>query len=262
MALIKCPECGKEISDKAQSCPNCGCPIEDALKTTNQNEQKPQQDNKQATQQRKNIVQLKGYNVDLDILWQQTHDKMKMINEIVINTGARKSDAKYVVERYISQQRNSKNETKEILIAFALCFSIVFFIFVVNVMKGIGEGSTSNDYADRTINVLLAEDENVSVYLDHIDNEKLYVRYVNNSENDYYVSFKKLEINGDFYVSGVFVDTVYAGRELTTKLSLYTENGDKANYKYDTGTIKGEFQYYNTDGISFIQNLKFDETPF
>lgn len=28
MALIKCPECGKEISDKANSCPNCGCPIE------------------------------------------------------------------------------------------------------------------------------------------------------------------------------------------------------------------------------------------
>lgn len=26
MALIKCPECGKEISDKAVSCPNCGCP--------------------------------------------------------------------------------------------------------------------------------------------------------------------------------------------------------------------------------------------
>lgn len=27
MALIKCPECGKEISDKAESCPNCGNPI-------------------------------------------------------------------------------------------------------------------------------------------------------------------------------------------------------------------------------------------
>lgn len=24
MALINCPECGKEISDKAESCPNCG----------------------------------------------------------------------------------------------------------------------------------------------------------------------------------------------------------------------------------------------
>ena len=27
MALINCPECGKEISDKAEACPNCGCPI-------------------------------------------------------------------------------------------------------------------------------------------------------------------------------------------------------------------------------------------
>lgn len=28
MALIKCPECEKDVSDKAPSCPNCGCPIE------------------------------------------------------------------------------------------------------------------------------------------------------------------------------------------------------------------------------------------
>lgn len=28
MALIKCPECGKEISDKAKTCPHCGVPIE------------------------------------------------------------------------------------------------------------------------------------------------------------------------------------------------------------------------------------------
>ena len=27
MALIKCPECGKEISDEATSCPNCGHPM-------------------------------------------------------------------------------------------------------------------------------------------------------------------------------------------------------------------------------------------
>lgn len=29
MALIKCSECGKEISDKAKSCIHCGCPIEE-----------------------------------------------------------------------------------------------------------------------------------------------------------------------------------------------------------------------------------------
>jgi DNA-directed RNA polymerase subunit RPC12/RpoP len=27
MALIKCSECGKEISDKAKECPHCGNPI-------------------------------------------------------------------------------------------------------------------------------------------------------------------------------------------------------------------------------------------
>ncbi len=28
MALIKCKECGHEVSDKASACPNCGCPLE------------------------------------------------------------------------------------------------------------------------------------------------------------------------------------------------------------------------------------------
>ena len=27
MALITCPECGKQISDKAHACPNCGLPL-------------------------------------------------------------------------------------------------------------------------------------------------------------------------------------------------------------------------------------------
>lgn len=30
MALIKCNECGKEFSDKANKCPNCGCPTPDS----------------------------------------------------------------------------------------------------------------------------------------------------------------------------------------------------------------------------------------
>lgn len=27
MALIECPECGKDISDRAIACPNCGNPM-------------------------------------------------------------------------------------------------------------------------------------------------------------------------------------------------------------------------------------------
>jgi len=32
MALIRCPECGREVSDKAPSCPNCGVPITEGKK--------------------------------------------------------------------------------------------------------------------------------------------------------------------------------------------------------------------------------------
>jgi uncharacterized membrane protein YvbJ len=32
MALISCPECGSEVSDKAPSCPKCGVPLASAPK--------------------------------------------------------------------------------------------------------------------------------------------------------------------------------------------------------------------------------------
>ena len=39
MALIKCSECGHDVSDKAERCPNCGCPL--SLMT--ENSEKPQE---------------------------------------------------------------------------------------------------------------------------------------------------------------------------------------------------------------------------
>lgn len=33
MALIKCPECGKEMSDRAECCPQCGMPINEVKAT-------------------------------------------------------------------------------------------------------------------------------------------------------------------------------------------------------------------------------------
>lgn len=34
MSLVKCKECGKEISNQATNCPNCGCPITPPLQNT------------------------------------------------------------------------------------------------------------------------------------------------------------------------------------------------------------------------------------
>ena len=36
MALINCPECKKEISDKVKDCPYCGFPFRDNNNSTNQ----------------------------------------------------------------------------------------------------------------------------------------------------------------------------------------------------------------------------------
>lgn len=32
MALIKCPACGHQVSDRAKSCPSCGQPIDTAIR--------------------------------------------------------------------------------------------------------------------------------------------------------------------------------------------------------------------------------------
>ena len=38
MALIKCPDCGKDVSSKAKSCLNCGCPISDSFNHNQRND--------------------------------------------------------------------------------------------------------------------------------------------------------------------------------------------------------------------------------
>lgn len=54
MALIKCPECGHEVSDKATSCPNCGYMLE-KQEVENKSEE-PQKQPKKETDNRKKIA--------------------------------------------------------------------------------------------------------------------------------------------------------------------------------------------------------------
>ncbi len=48
MALIKCTECGREISDKAICCPGCGCPASEFSNITSSNAPREITDNKSA----------------------------------------------------------------------------------------------------------------------------------------------------------------------------------------------------------------------
>ena len=44
MALIKCTECGHELSEKATCCPKCGCPIDTIITTNNDIKQELKKD--------------------------------------------------------------------------------------------------------------------------------------------------------------------------------------------------------------------------
>lgn len=61
MALIKCSECGKEISDKAKTCVNCGSPIEAKIDISIMKEWEDLTNEEKRTvlNYRKNIGQLK-----------------------------------------------------------------------------------------------------------------------------------------------------------------------------------------------------------
>lgn len=81
MALIKCPECGKEISSLAKSCPNCGCPIE--------------------TINPKGIVKIKIPNIDMgDIGMFSSHEALiRGENGVVIWKGYHGQTANFEVEK-------------------------------------------------------------------------------------------------------------------------------------------------------------------
>lgn len=63
MALIKCSECGKEFSDRANACPNCACPVE------------------QKTQEPKDVQEREILSVKLDL------DKINKVRKIFLILG-------------------------------------------------------------------------------------------------------------------------------------------------------------------------------
>ena len=87
MALIKCPECGKEISEKANCCPYCGCPSDEWNKNDNECEK-----------------------TDIDLIIDDIKAKydstqtVKMIKELRERTGMDLPSAKSAIENSISKK--------------------------------------------------------------------------------------------------------------------------------------------------------------
>lgn len=82
MALIKCPECGKEISDQAPACPNCGYPMQSSAPNVSDDAEYD--------------------NIIAELLSQNNNNKILTIKALMRSTGISMTEAKNKVEAYCS----------------------------------------------------------------------------------------------------------------------------------------------------------------
>ena len=112
MALIKCPECGKEISDKSDKCIHCGFPLIETKNT---------------------ICNINGKEYDLSFILEfykeQPDGKVKLISNFMKMTNCGLKDAKDVIDKILEtneipkvlilkqqeQVQVSKRESKELI---------------------------------------------------------------------------------------------------------------------------------------------------
>ena len=107
MALIKCPECGKEISDKASNCILCGCPIRDVYEA---------QDTSPSTNAENEAVHITIHGTVFDLnrlLMSQGDDIAKATKALARHTGISKDDAKkYITDGVNALPAFDKKELK------------------------------------------------------------------------------------------------------------------------------------------------------
>ena len=78
MALINCPECNKEVSDKSEKCIHCGYPI-----------------------QNNNICIVNGQKKDLSFLLDETYSILFKVRDMIQISGSDISHVKPIVEKII-----------------------------------------------------------------------------------------------------------------------------------------------------------------
>ena len=97
MALIKCPECNKEVSDKSEICVHCGYPISKWIKEENSDSSQSNEDIKDDNPNNIYLYREKEYNLTelVDYIKENTHPDV----EINSQTWA---EARHILRTYIS----------------------------------------------------------------------------------------------------------------------------------------------------------------
>lgn len=169
MALIKCPECGKEISDKAKACPNCGYPLDlkDDLVVPEEKYLKSyniSSDNQNSVTENKHneIIQkkLEEYEKSKHILSEYAESKSKSASYDNENDTSRN---KYneIMQSQIEEYKVKKLKNSKLSIISFVCFCTVIgipisiFLAVYDLTKGDDEHKHGFSIASIVLSVFL-----------------------------------------------------------------------------------------------------------
>jgi ribosomal protein L7/L12 len=82
MALVNCPECGKQISDWATACPSCGFPLQKSPITNNQQLNNIETEVKRLIDEGKEIHAVKYYKDQMNCGLKEAKDKVDLLRGI------------------------------------------------------------------------------------------------------------------------------------------------------------------------------------
>lgn len=136
--LVKCPECGKEMSDKADKCPNCGCPVETPW------EDFIAEDEKNASQDV--VLELNGQQINMTQIWYANREKDKVLNILKKEYKATSKQANDLFKKFSKEfgareiNRTTKKNSKlsawaAVLALFTITAPIGFLVALVDFSK-------------------------------------------------------------------------------------------------------------------------------
>lgn len=95
-------------------------------------------------------------------------------------------------------------------------------------------------------NKLLCEDDNISIYLEKIENGKIFLKFENNSSNDFKISSEYITLNDEsYYRSNVSYTEIYSGLSRSVRLELYGDDYDAIPYSFSSGNLSAQFNYWD-----------------
>jgi ribosomal protein L37E len=165
MALIKCPECGQEISDKATVCIKCGFPIEKHIKEEAEKTKKAEEEKSKywcrrccrqnaigsaycsfcggsltpameidTPQNTGIVIAADGTRIDVEKAWNETGNEIACIKKIRLMYGTDLVTTENIVKNYIRKQNIGMSHNKPIKkgneVSGALLIAFIFFVII------------------------------------------------------------------------------------------------------------------------------------